>query len=163
MTKTNWHKSLRYFGLVLLLLVLPALTAAQRLPTGVVPDHYKLTLDPNIEQKKFSGEETIDVRVGQPTAEIVLNSLDLDISEAEVITPAGAQSAKITYDKPNERVRLAVPQQLHAGDAHVHIKYSGILTNGYPVRGHVRANDVPMLRRAGIQGHLRSRGRGRQW
>jgi aminopeptidase N/puromycin-sensitive aminopeptidase len=129
MTKTTWHKSLRFFGFVLLL-VLPALTAAQRLPASVAPNHYKLTLDPNIEQKKFSGEETIDVRVGQPTAEIVLNSLNLDISEAELITTAGAQPAKVTYDKPKEMVRLVLPQQLPAGSAQIHLKYSGALTEG---------------------------------
>ena len=57
---------------------------AQRLPNTVIPSHYKLSLDPSIEQRKFSGEETIDVRLNSPVKELVLNSLDLDISEAEI-------------------------------------------------------------------------------
>ena len=66
------------------LLFLTSSLLAQRLPQTVMPSHYKLSLDPNIEQKQFSGEETIDVSVNAPVKEIVLNSLDLDISEAEV-------------------------------------------------------------------------------
>ena len=38
---------------------------AQRLPKTVVPTHYKLFLDPDIGQQKFTGEETINVHVQQ--------------------------------------------------------------------------------------------------
>ncbi|HKT49340.1 MAG TPA: hypothetical protein VJV96_03535, partial [Candidatus Angelobacter sp.] len=50
---------------------------AQRLPNTIVPSHYKLFLDPSIAGQKFSGEETISVRLAQPASEITLNSLDL--------------------------------------------------------------------------------------
>ena len=67
---------------------------AQRLPTTIVPSHYKLFLDPDIAGQKFTGEETITVQVQQATSEIVLNSLGLDISLAEATaankTAAGA-------------------------------------------------------------------------
>ena len=40
---------------------------AQRLPTTIVPSHYKLFLDPDIGGQKFTGEETITVQVQQAT------------------------------------------------------------------------------------------------
>ncbi len=105
-------------------------TQAQRLPNYVIPSHYKLALDPNIQQKRFSGEEAIDIRVAQPTTEVVLNSLGLDISDAEITSAGKTQSAKVVYDQPNEMLRLALPDQIAAGDAQIHIKYSGALTEG---------------------------------
>src|SRR6201999_129333 len=53
------------FRILAILLLLPALSdlaGAQRLPTSVIPSHYKLWIDPNIEKQQFSGEETIDVQ-----------------------------------------------------------------------------------------------------
>jgi hypothetical protein len=94
---------------------------AQRLPQTVVPSHYKLSLDPNIEQKQFSGEETIDVGVKVPVREIVLNALDLDISEAQVISGGKALKANVVYDKPDEMVRLQVPETVAAGQAQIHL------------------------------------------
>ncbi|HEX3090968.1 MAG TPA: hypothetical protein VHW72_00015, partial [Candidatus Angelobacter sp.] len=73
---------------------------AQRLPTGVVPSNYKLSLDPDIAAQKFSGEETITVQVQQPVREIVLNSLGLEISLAEAAPGLDKASlpAQVTYD-----------------------------------------------------------------
>src|SRR6476660_633737 len=77
---------------------------AQRLPTSVVPSNYKLSLDPDIAGQKFSGEETITVQVQQPVREIVLNSLELEISLAEVVPGpyVATLPAQVTYDEPNE-------------------------------------------------------------
>ncbi len=112
------------------LLLLPALLSAQRLPGNVVPENYKLFLDPNIAQRQFTGEETIKVRITAPTAEIVLNSLDLEISSAEITVAGKARKAKVALDAPNEMVRLALPEPAAAGPATLHISFSGKLTEG---------------------------------
>lgn len=111
-------------------LVLTSSLFAQRLPQTVIPSHYKLSLDPRIEQKQFSGEETIDVRVSMPLKEIVLNSLDLDVSEVEVVSGGKTQKANVVYDRPNEMVRLQVPETVAAGQAQIHLKFAGKLTEG---------------------------------
>ena len=103
---------------------------AQRLPATVVPEHYKLFLDPSIEGRTFTGEETIQVRIAQPVSAIVLNSLGLDITLAEVTANGQTQPAKVAYDKPDEMVRLALAHELPAGGAELHLKYSGKLTEG---------------------------------
>lgn len=103
---------------------------AQRLPKTVVPSHYRLDLDPNIREQKFSGEETIRVEVQQATREIVLNSLGLDIGLAEAEAGGSSQTAEVTYDAPSEMVRLSFSQPVPAGPASLHLKFSGKLTPG---------------------------------
>jgi aminopeptidase N/puromycin-sensitive aminopeptidase len=103
---------------------------AQRLPTTVAPENYKLFLDPDLDGGKFAGEETIRLRVSQPIREIVLNSLDLDIGQAEVTAAGNTLSAQISYDKPNEMVRLSLDGTIPAGAASLHLKFSGRLTDG---------------------------------
>jgi aminopeptidase N len=115
------------------LLLLPALNnfaGGQRLPASVVPSHYKLFIDPNIETQSFSGEETIDVQLGRASKEIVLNSLDLEVSSAEVIAGGKARPAQLSYDAPNEMIRLVVADALPPGPAALHLKFSGKLTAG---------------------------------
>lgn len=108
----------------------PGGLSAQRLPTSVVPVNYKLFLDPNITARTVSGEETIHVRVAQPVTEFVLNSLDLDITAAEVTTAGKKQPARIVYDKAAEMVRLVIGTPVPAGSSELHLKFSGRLTEG---------------------------------
>ena len=104
---------------------------AQRLPTTIVPSHYKLFLDPDIGQQKFTGEETITVQVQQATSEIVLNSLGLEISLAEATAADQvALPAQVTYDQPNEMVRLTFAKPVPKGIVGLHLKFSGKLTTG---------------------------------
>ena len=114
---------------LLLFLATPWLLA-QRLPQTIIPSHYSLYLDPVIAQKTFTGEETIDVRVSTATKDIVLNSLDLDITEAEVKSGGSAQKAAIAYDKPQEMARLSLQEPVPAGDGQIHLRFSGKLTEG---------------------------------
>ena len=124
----------RYFAAALMaayfLLAGAAKSEAQRLPTTVVPENYKLLVDAGISAGRFSGEEQITVRVSQPLNEIVLNSLDLEITLAEVTAAGGTQTAQISYDKPAEMVRLRLAHPVPAGPATLHLKFSGPLTQG---------------------------------
>jgi aminopeptidase N len=105
---------------------------AQRLPQNVVPSNYKLSLDPDIGQQRFSGEETITVQLQQPTQEIVLNSLDLEISSAEALVglDMAVLPAQVTYDQPSEMVRLTFAKPVPKGIVGLHLKFSGKLTAG---------------------------------
>lgn len=111
-------------------LVVTPFLYAQRLAQTIVPTHYALDLDPVIEQRTFRGEERIDIRISTATKEIVLNSLDLEISEAEVKSGGTSQKAAVAYDKQQEMVRLSLPQSIAVGPAQIHLKFSGKLTEG---------------------------------
>jgi aminopeptidase N len=64
------------------LLALPAW--AQRLPDTVSPVHYEITVAPDLAAAKFTGEETITVRVSKPTTTIVLNAAEITFDEVTV-------------------------------------------------------------------------------
>jgi puromycin-sensitive aminopeptidase len=120
-----------FFATLCLVIIISSATArGQRLPVTVVPENYKLRLEIGIAEKKFSGKEDITVRIAQPVTEIVLNSLDLDITDAEVRSAGGVQSAKVTYDRPAEMARLALDRPIAAGPAVLHLKFSAPLTEG---------------------------------
>ncbi|HEY7404453.1 MAG TPA: M1 family metallopeptidase [Candidatus Angelobacter sp.] len=103
---------------------------AQRLPKTVIPSHYKIFLDPNIAAQTFSGDETIDVQVAQATNEIMLSSLDLEITLAEATAGGATQTAQVTYDKPGEMVKLTFPKPLPTGGASLHLKFNAPLKPG---------------------------------
>jgi aminopeptidase N len=102
---------------------------AQRLPKLVEPDNYGLTLAPNFEKDNFAGDETIRVRVLQPTSSIVLNSLEIEFQEATVTSGNATQTAKASFDKEKETATLSFEKPLPTGPATVHIRYTGILND----------------------------------
>ena len=124
MPNHNWQK------LLLLIVFLSGAAVAQRLPNTVLPEHYQLSLDIDIQGRKFSGEETVRIRVTQPVSEIVVNSLDLEITFAEVKAGTNTQPATVTYDKTAETARLTLPAAVPVGEADLHIKFSAPLTEG---------------------------------
>ena len=79
------------------------------LPASVRPTHYDLVLTPDLEAATFTGEVGIDVRVGAPVGEIVLNAIELEVGPAGYRAD-GAESARepsaIDYDEEAETVTL---------------------------------------------------------
>ena len=53
-----------------------------RLPRHVIPTHYDLRIEPDLPSHSFTGHEVVTVTVTEPTAEILLNAVELEISSA---------------------------------------------------------------------------------
>ncbi len=121
-------KTISLFMAVMTLACLPA--SAQRLPSDVVPENYRLSFTPNLDKNSFSGDETIRVRVIKPTATITLNSVDIKVEQA-VVTSASASGseAKVTSDPKAEMISLNLAQPLPAGPATIHMKFTGVLND----------------------------------
>ncbi len=113
----------------IILVILPALAEAQRLPQGVVPQHYDLTFTPNLEKATFTAEETIDVELLKRTSAVTLNAAELEIQEAGITQADKTQPSQVTFQPEKEQVTLAVPSQLEAGPARIHLKFSGVLND----------------------------------
>ena len=111
------------------LLIFPLASFAQRLPRLATPQHYKLALAPNFSTDTFTGAETIQIKVLQPTKQIVLNAAEINFQKASITSGNAAQTAKILEDPAKETVILAVDNQIPAGPATIEINYTGVLNN----------------------------------
>src|SRR5260221_11569258 len=68
----------------MVLMLLPLLASAQRLPYGVSPQDYNLTFIPDFQKAVFAGDETIDGEVNKATKAITLNAVKLEVQEVTV-------------------------------------------------------------------------------
>ena len=89
--------------------------ADYRLPRTVVPRHYDIVLEPDLEQASFDGSVGIDVDVSEATSEIVLNAIELEIHSASISQNGVQQSASIALDEESQRATLTVGSDLAPG------------------------------------------------
>jgi aminopeptidase N len=102
---------------------------AQRLPTTVLPDHYTLTLTPDLKAATFTGVESIDVTVKEPVNAITLNAAEIEFQSVIVTAGGKQQTAAVTLDAQKQQATFTFPGKLPAGKATVDIHYTGILNN----------------------------------
>jgi aminopeptidase N/puromycin-sensitive aminopeptidase len=102
---------------------------AQRLPGGASPDHYALTIKINFPTNSYEGDETIDLKLAKPTKTITLNAVEIDFHDVTVTAGGKTQTAKVSSDEKNEMAIFTVDNELPAGAAAVHIKYTGHLND----------------------------------
>ncbi len=102
---------------------------AQRLPDGVVPIHYDITVAPDLSAAKFTGEERIRVQLTRATSSIVLNAAEIAFDDVTISAGGAPQRATVTEDRAKDQATLTVPSAVPAGEAEIAIKYTGILNN----------------------------------
>jgi aminopeptidase N/puromycin-sensitive aminopeptidase len=118
------------FTTVLFLLTATSRNAeAQRLPDSVRPSHYKLTLTPDLNAATFSGDETIEVTLAEPTNAITLNAAEIAFQNVIVIDAGKQQKAVIALDKDKEQANFTFAEKLPAGNATLSIAFTGILND----------------------------------
>jgi puromycin-sensitive aminopeptidase len=104
-----------------------------RLPRTVVPRRYDLTLEPDLDAATFAGHETVAVEVAEPTREIVLNAVDLEIDEAILRLGEDGDgdelTAEVRLDAEAERATLAFGRELPTGPALLDLRFRGVLND----------------------------------
>lgn len=119
------------FAAVLLCLFVPGFPAAQaqRLSGEALPTHYDLKLAPDLKTATFTGVETIDVVLKDASKSITLNSLEIEYQGVTVTAAGKTQTATVTSDEQKEQTTFTAPDEIPAGRAVLHIRYTGILNN----------------------------------
>jgi puromycin-sensitive aminopeptidase len=109
-----------------------------RLPIGVTPLHYELTLTPDLEAFTFDGRAVIDATL-ERTSSIVLNSAELTFNGAAITLANGdvVQAKEISLDEKSERATVVFDRELQPGTAQLSMDYTGILND--QLRGFYRA------------------------
>lgn len=97
---------------------------AQRLPPGVHPEHYTLSLTPDLKAATFTGNETIDIVLDHPSRSITLNAAEIKF----LSVTSGSQAAEVSLDPAKEQATFTFPREL-AGKATLNIRYTGILND----------------------------------
>jgi puromycin-sensitive aminopeptidase len=110
--------------------VLTESTDKFRLPKDVIPERYEIKLTPEIDAARFTGEETITINVYGPRQRLVLNSIELVVSEAVLRGENGREyPAGIEYLPEDERLCLNFDNQIDSGKYFLHLKFAGILND----------------------------------
>ncbi len=102
---------------------------AQRLPTDVTPQHYSLTLEPDLKAATFTGKEEIDVTLEKPSNSITLNATQITFQSVTITADGNTQTANVAENKPDQQVTLHVDKEIPAGAATIKIEYTGILND----------------------------------
>ena len=102
---------------------------AQRLPQNVHPEHYTLTLTPDLQSAKFAGTETIEGRLEASSRTITLNAAEIEFTSVTATVSGKDLPAEVTLDAEKEQATFTFPQELPAGEAKLKIAYNGILND----------------------------------
>jgi puromycin-sensitive aminopeptidase len=113
----------------LLAVLAPLPAAAERLPRTVVPERYQLAFSIDLKGERFSGEETIHVRMAESTSRVVLNAAELALRDVTIAAAGSRQQAKVTTDQAGETATLVVPRPIGPGEADIRIRFSGALNS----------------------------------
>ncbi|KAL7281141.1 hypothetical protein ACG7TL_004449 [Trametes sanguinea] len=110
-----------------------ATAPGNRLPTDVVPNHYDLTVHTDLENAMFDGIMRIRLHVKRRTSTIVLNSVDLQLSDISLQVSGRKDTLKASesvVDSLVGRGIIVFPEALPAGsEARLAITFGGKLTS----------------------------------
>jgi aminopeptidase N len=103
---------------------------AQRLPANVHPEHYILSLTPDLKTATFTGRETIDVTLAAPAPTITLNAAQIKFDSVTAEVNGKTLTPQVSEDGGKQQATFTFAKQLPAGPVALHIAYSGILPCG---------------------------------
>jgi aminopeptidase N/puromycin-sensitive aminopeptidase len=124
-------KLLRFvlFALTLLTAHFIPVLNAQRLPQTVRPEHYDLTLAPDLKAATFTGKEAIDIILTGPSDTIVLNAAEIKFQSVTTTVAGKTVTAKVATDEDKQQATLTFAEKLPSGKLRLNIEFTGILNN----------------------------------
>ena len=101
-----------------------------RLPRTARPVRYDLTMAPDLHRRDFVGDVAIQLDVAAPTAELVCNAKELEITKAWVVSADGSRNTAVaTLDEASDRVTFVCERTIPAGRSTLHVQFLGALND----------------------------------
>src|SRR5665811_208048 len=100
-----------------------------RLPRTVAPRRYDIEIAPDLEAFTFRGTETIDVEISEPVDDIVLNAIEIEITDAALVVCGRRIPASVSYDGEMQRATLALHETAPVGSGSVQLEFDGVLND----------------------------------
>ena len=98
------------------------LSPASRLPRTVIPVHYAIELEPDLQNHTVAGSATIHLEVRESTERLVLNALDVTLAHASV--DSSEQHPAIAMDAAAQTATLTFAQPLAAGPHELRLTFA---------------------------------------
>ena len=100
------------------------------LPETARPSKYRIKLQPDLKNFTFDGEQSVDLLILEATSTIVLNSMDLEISNTTLDANGTTLTSKsVTIDKDAETATLDFGETIQPGDARLEMVFTGELND----------------------------------
>ena len=98
-----------------------------QLPKTIIPRHYALRIQPDLNARTTTGSARIDIEVTQPVRTIVLNALELDITACALLRggTGAPQALPTAIDADKQTLTLTLPAELARGKHALTISYRG--------------------------------------
>ncbi|MGZ9188660.1 MAG: M1 family metallopeptidase, partial [Nitrospira sp.] len=110
-----------------------------RLPRHCIPTHYDLRIEPDLSSHSFTGHEVVTLTVAEPTAEIVMNATELEVSSAMLSGEAGSpRNGTVHMDEELQRCRISFPSVVPPGEWKLILAFRGTLND--KLRGFYRSS-----------------------
>jgi puromycin-sensitive aminopeptidase len=101
-----------------------------RLPRQVVPTHYSLILEPDLETFTFNGSVQIQITVTEPISAMTLNSAELDLKSVVLSGDRGEIAiTETTHDDEFERVTIGLGETAEPGEYTLAVLYTGTIND----------------------------------
>jgi aminopeptidase N len=117
--------------------------APGKLPKIVVPRHYVIHLEPDLEQMSTEGAEGVEIEVLKPSSQIVLNAVDTEIWNASLAHGTSREELKPQFDAANQVVKFTTSIPLQPGSYTLSFSFRskisnssrGLFAQSYDLRG----------------------------
>ncbi|MEE9413742.1 MAG: hypothetical protein V3V01_00565, partial [Acidimicrobiales bacterium] len=114
-----------------------------RLPRSVIPNNYRLRLEPDLEAASFEGRVDITAEVTSTTSVVVLNSIELAITDVAVVELESGTSSEVRVkssfelDDELQRLTISCERDISPGRISIIVEFSGLLND--QLRGFYRS------------------------
>ncbi len=109
-----------------------------RLPRNVMPVHYRLHLEPDLETFAFQGHVVITFGLTETTQSVLMNAAELDIANVRLESDQGEiEVSKVSLQQDEERLELTLANPAAPGTYQLDITYTGSIND--QLRGFYRS------------------------